>query len=139
MAILETKQLTYFYQDGENRRYILDDISVSFERGQFYSILGQSGSGKTTFLSLISALEKPKGGEILYNEKNIEEIGYDTYRRNSVGIVFQSYNLIPYMTAVENVMLAMETTDNPIAGNKKEIAYNLLDYIGIVKTKADRL
>lgn len=138
MSILETRNITYFYQDGENRRYILNDTSVSFERGQFYSILGQSGSGKTTFLSLISALEKPKGGEILYNGKDIEAIGYEAYRRNSIGIVFQSYNLVPYMTAVENVMLSMVITDNQITGDKKEVAYNLLDYIGIVRTKADR-
>lgn len=139
MPILEAKNLSYFYQDGENRRYILKNTDISFEKGKFYTILGQSGSGKTTLLSLLSALEIPKEGQVFYNGKDLKEIGYETFRRNNVGIVFQHYNLIPYMTAVENVMVPMAITENEIPANQKEVAYNLLDYIGIVKTKADRL
>lgn len=138
MAILEAQNLSYFYQDGENRRYILKDTSVAFEKGKFYTILGQSGSGKTTLLSLLSALESPKEGKVFYNGKDLKEIGYETFRRNNIGIVFQHYNLIPYMTAVENVMVPMAITENELPANKAEVAYNLLDYIGIVKTKADR-
>lgn len=104
MTILETKNVSYYYQDGDQRRYILRDTSVSFEQGKFHVILGQSGSGKTTFLSLISALDKAAEGEILFKGKSIQEIGEESYRRNDVGIVFQSYNLIPYMTALENEM-----------------------------------
>jgi len=139
MTILETKNINYFYQDGDRRRYILKDVNLSFEKGKFYTILGQSGSGKTTFLSLISALDDPKDGEILYHEKNIKAIGYEKYRKNHVGIIFQSYNLIPYLTAAENVLVPMTITDNEIPTNHKEIAYNLLDYIGITETKANRL
>jgi len=139
MAILETKNINYFYQDGDRRRYILKDVNLSFEKGKFYTILGQSGSGKTTFLSLISALDDPKDGEVLYHEKNIKAIGYEKYRKNHVGIIFQSYNLIPYLTAAENVLVPMTITDNEIPTNHKEIAYNLLDYIGITETKANRL
>lgn len=139
MPILEAKNLSYFYQDGENRRYILKNTDISFEKGKFYTILGQSGSGKTTLLSLLSALEVPKEGQVFYNGKDLKEIGYETFRRNNVGIVFQHYNLIPYMTAVENVMVPMAITENEIPDNQKEVAYNLLDYIGIVKSKADRL
>jgi len=138
MTILETRNVSYYYQDGDQRRYILRDTSVSFEQGKFHVILGQSGSGKTTFLSLISALDKTAEGEILYKGKSIQEIGEESYRRNDVGIVFQSYNLIPYMTALENVMVAMSITDNKLPEDAKEVAYNLLDYIGIVKSKADR-
>lgn len=138
MAILEAQNLSYFYQDGENRRYILKDTSVAFEKGKFYTILGQSGSGKTTLLSLLSALESPKEGKVFYNGKDLKEIGYETFRRNNIGIVFQHYNLIPYMTAVENVMVPMAITENELPANKAEVAYNLLDYIGIVKSKADR-
>ncbi len=138
MTLLETNNISYFYQDGENRRFILKNTSVQFEKGVFYSILGQSGSGKTTFLSLLSALDEPKEGEILYKGKNIKEIGYEHFRRDSIGIIFQSYNLIPYMTAVENVLVPMSITTNELPTNQLEIAYNLLDYIGIVKTKADR-
>lgn len=138
MAILETRDLTYFYQDGDQRRYILKETNISFERGKFYTIWGQSGSGKTTFLSLISALDEPKGGDVIFEGENIKRIGYEKFRRNKIGIIFQSYNLIPYMTAIENVLVPMSITENPIPGDKKEIAYNLLDYIGIVRTKADR-
>lgn len=139
MAILETENINYYYQDGDRRRIILNDTSIQFERGKFYTILGQSGSGKTTFLSLISALEEPKSGIIKYEGKNIKEIGYENFRRDKVGIIFQSYNLIPYLTAVENVLVAMSITDNKLPEDHKAVAYNLLDYIGIVKSKADRL
>jgi len=136
--ILEAKDLNYYYQDGEQRRYVLKDTSVSFEKGKFYTILGQSGSGKTTLLSLLSALDSPHSGTVLFNEKDIKKIGYENYRRNHIGIIFQSYNLIPELTAVENVLVPMSITENEIPEDAKSVAYNLLDYIGIVKSKADR-
>ncbi|MGM0113650.1 ABC transporter ATP-binding protein [Enterococcus sp. DIV0187] len=139
MTILEAKDLSYFYQDGEKRRMILQDTSVKFEKGQFYTILGESGSGKTTFLSLISALDAPTAGEILYNGEDIKNIGYDRFRRDDVSIIFQNYNLVPYLTGLENVLVAMSITDNEMPKDTTEIAYNLLDYIGINKVKADRL
>ncbi|GGP08113.1 ABC transporter ATP-binding protein [Oceanobacillus neutriphilus] len=137
--ILEAKDLNYYYQDGEQRRYILKDTSISFEKGKFYTILGQSGSGKTTLLSLLSALDSPHSGEVLFNGDDIKKIGYEKYRRNNVGIIFQSYNLVPTFTAVENVLVPMSITENEIPEDTKTVAYNLLDYIGIVKNKADRL
>ncbi|WP_197025036.1 ABC transporter ATP-binding protein [Paucisalibacillus sp. EB02] len=136
--ILEAKDLNYYYQDGEQRRYILKDTSVSFEKGKFYTILGQSGSGKTTLLSLLSALDSPHSGEVLFNDEDIKKIGYEKYRRNNIGIIFQNYNLIPTFTAVENVLIPMSITENEIPEDTKSVAYNLLDYIGIVKSKADR-
>ena len=139
MKLLKTESISYYYQDGENRRFILRDINTEFEKGKFYAILGQSGSGKTTFLSLISALEVPKNGKIYYKDKNINEIGLDTYRGNYVGIIFQSYNLVPHYTAVENVLVAMNITENNVPKEHTPVAYNLLDFIGINKSKADRL
>ncbi|MEY8463052.1 ABC transporter ATP-binding protein [Streptococcus merionis] len=139
MAILETQNVNYYYQDGEQRRNILKNTSVQFEKGVFYTILGQSGSGKTTFLSLISALDEPKEGQILYNGKNIKELGYEPFRRDKIGIIFQQYNLVPYMTAVENVLVPMAITHNELPADKKNVAYNLLDYIGLDKAKAGRL
>lgn len=138
MSIISTKNVSYYYQDGDQRRYILKDTTVSFEKGKFYTILGQSGSGKTTFLSLISALDSPKEGEVLYEGQDIKKIGYEEFRRDKIGIIFQNYNLIPYLTAVENVQVSMSITDNEIPGDSKEISYNILDYIGIAKTKSDR-
>lgn len=136
--ILQVKDLNYYYQDGENRRFILKDTNISFEKGKFYTILGQSGSGKSTFLSLVSALDTPQNGSILFNGQDIKGIGYDYYRRNNVGIIFQNYNLIPTFTAVENVLIPMSITENPLPDDKMTVAYNLLDYIGIDKSKADR-
>ncbi|BAM46300.1 MAG: ABC transporter ATP-binding protein [Amphibacillus sp.] len=136
--ILEAKDINYYYQDGEHRRYILKDTSISFEKGKFYTILGQSGSGKTTLLSLLSALDTPHSGSILFNKRDIKQIGYEKYRRNNIGIIFQSYNLIPTLTAVENVLVPMSITENELPVDSKTVAYNLLDYIGIVKSKADR-
>lgn len=139
MTLLETKAVDYYYQDGDQRRYILKETSVSFEKGTFYAILGQSGSGKTTFLSLISALDSPKSGQVLYEGTDIEKIGHENYRRDDISIIFQSYNLIPYLSAVENVLVPMAITKNQLPDNQRKVAYNLLDYIGITKEKADRL
>lgn len=136
--ILEAKELNYYYQDGEERRYILRDTSVSFEKGKFYTVLGHSGSGKTTLLSLLSALDSPQSGSVLFKGEDIRKIGYERYRRNNIGIVFQSYNLIPSFTAVENVLIPMTITENDVPEDAKTVAYNLLDYIGLGKSKADR-
>jgi len=139
MSVLKVENVNYSYQDGGAKRYILSDVSATFERGKFYAILGESGSGKTTFLSLISALDKPESGEILFDGQSIAKMGFEKYRRNNIGIIFQAYNLIPFMTAVENVRVAMSITDNGLPGNEEDIAMNLLDYIGITAEKAKRL
>lgn len=138
MSILETKDLFFTYPDGDERKIILNEVSVSFEKGKFYTILGASGSGKTTFLSLIAALDHPERGEILFHGKSIREIGYEKYRRNHIGIVFQQYNLIPYMTGLENVMTAMSITDNSVQTNMKAQALEILESVGINATKANR-
>lgn len=139
MAILKIEDLNYHYQDGENIRTILKDVNVEFETGKFYTILGQSGSGKTTLLSLLSALDSPKSGKIRFQDKDIETIGHEQYRRNAIAIIFQSYNLVPYLTALENVLIPMSITENDIPKDRKTVAYHLLDYIGITQSKADRI
>ena len=138
MKILEVNHLGYFYQDGEHRRVILQDVNCSFEAGTFTTILGESGSGKTTFLSLLGALDKPKEGTIRFNGLTLQEIGEDQYRRNHAGFVFQNYNLIPYMNAIENVLLAMGITDNVCSGNKEEKAKAILADFGLTGNKAKR-
>ncbi|MDR1606590.1 MAG: ABC transporter ATP-binding protein [Streptococcaceae bacterium] len=139
MSIIETQKLNYYYQDGDMQRYIIRDVSVKFEKGQFYTIVGASGSGKTTFLSMIAGLDDAKAGQVLFEGTDIKQIGFDNYRRNQVSIVFQNNNLVPYLTAVENVLVAMSITDNSLPVDQKLVAYNLLDYIGITREKADRL
>lgn len=138
-SILKLENLNYGYIDGGYKREILKDLSYDFEEGKFYTILGPSGSGKTTLLSIIAGLDQQESGKVYYKNEDVAKIGLYKYRRNCMGIVFQSYNLINYLTGVENVILAMSETDNKIPGDQKEMAYALLAMVGIVKSKADRM
>ena len=90
-------------------------------------------------LSIIAGLDKQESGKIYYEGDDLDKIGLYKYRRNKIGIVFQQYNLISYLTGLENIELAMTETDNAIPKNQKEVAYALLEKFGIVKSKADRL
>ncbi|MGX8851301.1 ABC transporter ATP-binding protein [Amedibacillus sp. YH-ame10] len=136
--ILEISNLEYYYQDGDAKRYIFQDLSYTFEKGTFYAILGESGSGKTTLLSILSGMDKQTNGVVKYEGKDIQQIGLNSYRRNNVGMVFQSFNLVPYMSAHQNLLTAMSITDNQIS-DQHNVAYNLLDFLGITKSKANRL
>jgi len=138
MSILQLKNVSYGYIDGNRKRTILNDLSYNFEKGKFYTILGPSGSGKTTLLSLMGALEKTQEGSIEFEGKRLEEIGYTKYRRNNQAIVFQQFNLIPYLTALQNVVNVMHITDNELPKNKEKTALNLLNSFGIVESKAKR-
>jgi putative ABC transport system ATP-binding protein len=138
MSIVEIRNLNFAYKDGAEQRFILTDVSYDFEPGRFYAILGNSGSGKTTLLSLMGALDSPLSGEILYQGSDIKNLGYENFRRNHVGIVFQSYNLIPWLTAVENVLVAMDATDNKLPADQLTVVVNLLEYLGIDRAKAKR-
>lgn len=137
MKILETKNLSFAYKDGDGQRIILNNVSASFEQGKFYTILGASGSGKTTFLSLIGALENPQSGVVEYNGEDIRKIGLDKYRRKNVALIFQNFNLINYMVAVENVILAMSISGETNKVDKKE-AYNYLEQVGLDRKKSNR-
>ena len=132
--ILEIKNLSFAYKDGDKIKQLFDDVSLSFENGRFYCITGPSGSGKTTLLSLIGTIENIQNGQILLDGKNIFD-DPASYRKDKVGFVFQNYNLINYMSAVENVALAME-----IAGRKADMRQILgtLDLIGIDKETAQK-
>ena len=137
--ILKLENINYSYIDGAYRREILKDLSFEFEEGKFYTILGPSGSGKTTLLSIIAGLDTASSGKIYFKSEDLDKIGLHKYRRNDISIVFQQYNLINYLTAVENVLLAMAETDNELPKDQKVVAYNLLERFGIVKSKADRM
>lgn len=138
MKILKLDNLTYAYKDGNKKRIILDKLSYEFEEGKLYAILGPSGSGKTTLLSLMAGLDKTQEGTIYYKDKNIKDIGYNEYRRNKISIVFQQFNLINYLTAKENVLLALTETDNDMPKDKNKVALSLLNRVGIVESKANR-
>ena len=131
MPVLATKDLTYYYFSDRN---IFEGLDLKFERGKVYVILGASGSGKTTLLSLLGGLDTPKGGEILFEGKDIAEMGLEQYRHNCVSFVFQNYNLIEYMTPKENVQLvdAHATTDtlHQVGLTDDEINRNVLKLSG---------
>ena len=137
--ILRLENINYSYIDGGYERQILKDLCFTFEESRFYTILGPSGSGKTTLLSIISGLDTPSSGEIFFRGENIRDITLHKYRRNAISIVFQQYNLISYLTAMENVLLAMSETDNRVPKDRRNVAYNLLERFGIVNSKADRM
>ncbi|MCR1973251.1 ABC transporter ATP-binding protein [Clostridium sporogenes] len=136
-AVLEFKNVNYSYKDAGKELVILDSVDFNFEGGKFYTILGASGSGKTTALSLASALDSPKSGEILYEGKDIKKIGLTNYRNQYIGIVFQAYNLINYMTGIQNIITAMEITKNEIS-DKKQKAYELIEKVGLTREEGDR-
>ena len=138
MKILKLNDLTYAYKDGNKKRIILDKLSYEFEEGKLYAILGPSGSGKTTLLSLMAGLDKTQEGDIAYKDKSIKTIGYNEFRRNKISIVFQQFNLINYLTAKENVLLALTETDNEVPKDKNKVALSLLNRVGIVESKANR-
>ena len=128
MSVLELKNVSYKYSDGNC--YVLKDISYSFEKGKTYAIKGKSGSGKTTLLSLISGLEKCKEGKIIYNGKDLSKMNLDKYRNTNIGIVFQSFNLLPHLNAIENIVLSMDISSLKIK-NKKKKAIELLESVGL--------
>ncbi len=111
MAVLEMKEIFYAY---EKDRPVLSNVNIEFEAGKMFAILGPSGSGKTTLLSLIGGLDIPQKGEILFDGKNISQCGLACHRKNHVSLIFQSYNLIDYMTPIENVALTAKQDALPL-------------------------
>lgn len=139
MKQLKVQNVNYEYQDGGQRRSILQNISYTFTTGKIYAIVGQSGSGKTTLISLMSGLDKIQTGEITVEGQRIDQIGYEQYRSKYASIVFQSYHLIKYMTAVENVLVAMGISKTePNKAKAKEGAVQLLASLGIDASKINR-
>lgn len=114
--MLKTKDLSYWYQDASQP--LFKDVNLEFEVGQSYAILGHSGTGKTTFLSLIAGLDRPKDGEIFLGDRSLRKIGLTNYRRHDVAIVFQAYNLFTYMSPLDNLLTAMAITNAEHAGDK---------------------
>jgi len=103
MNILEAKNLSYNYANSKEK--VLSSVNQGFEEGEFYAIIGKSGAGKSTFLSLLAGLDSPQDGEILFRGENIEKEGYSKHRRDNISLVFQNYNLIEYLTPLENIRL----------------------------------
>ena len=118
----------------KNGKKVLNDISMEFEKGKFYAILGVSGSGKTTLLSLLAGLDEPRNGEILYNNQNIKVKGYENHRKSNISLIFQNYNLIDYMTPLENLKIVNPKADKKILNDlgltDDEVNRNVLQLSG---------
>ena len=132
MDILEIKNVTYNYSNSNER--VLSKVNQKFEIGKFYAIIGKSGSGKSTLLSLLAGLDKPGKGQILFKGNDIEKAGYNNHRKNNISLVFQNYNLIDYLTPLENVRLvnknAEETILFELGLDKSQINRNVMKLSG---------
>lgn len=136
-AILKIENVSYRYNDAELDDYVLRNLNYEFQEGKVYAIKGKSGSGKTTLLSLISGLEKDYEGSIDFNGKELREIDLDNYRSKDIGIVFQSYNLLPHLTAIENIILSMNVSHLKIS-DKEAKAIELMKSVGLDEGQKDR-
>ena len=112
MDILEIKNVTYNYSNSSEK--VLSKVNQKFEIGKFYAIIGKSGAGKSTLLSLLAGLDKPQKGQILFKGNDIEKDGYSNHRKNNISLVFQNYNLIDYLTPLENVRLVNKNASESI-------------------------
>jgi ABC-type lipoprotein export system ATPase subunit len=130
MALLKLENiLTKF-----GKRTILDNISLSFERGSITAITGKSGAGKTTLLGIISGLLKPDGGKVFFNNKNIlkwGDIRRSRYRNKEIGFVFQFFNLLSDMTSYQNIVYPARVSPFTSNSNYFKMAHELIEYLGI--------
>lgn len=134
MSILQLNNISYTY-DGKTP--VLKELNYTFEKGKMYAIVGRSGAGKTTLLSLLSGLTDPTSGSILFDGRDVKTIDRYKYRSQCVGVVFQGFNLLPQLTAVENVEMSMDIAGLKIK-DKRRAAMELLDKVELDETRANR-
>lgn len=138
--MLAVKDITKTFGSGSSAVSAVRGVSFTVGDGEFSSIIGKSGSGKSTLLSMLGALESPTSGSIVVGDKDITKLhdqALTKYRRNQIGFVFQNYNLIPNLSALENVMLPLEYAGVPAALRKKR-AKTLLEQVGLTDEKQKR-
>jgi len=129
--MIEVKNIEFSY----GKKKVLKNVNLEFEKGKMYGILGKSGSGKTTLLSLMSAIEDIQQGQILFDGEEFHAQGITNYRKQ-IGIIFQSYNLINYMNAIQNVITALDIVK--YKGNRKAQAIKQLAQLGITNEDMKR-
>ena len=134
MSILKLQNVSYSY---DNRTKVLDGLNYEFEKGKVYAVVGRSGAGKTTLLSLLSGLTSPTEGTILFDDKDVKKIDRYQYRSRYVGVVFQQFNLLPHLNAIENVELSMRASGKKIA-DKRALAAELLNKVDLDDVLAQR-
>mgnify|MGYP000011956726 FL=1 len=132
MDVLEIKNVTYRYPGSKEE--VLSSVEQKFQLGKFYAIIGKSGAGKSTLLSLLAGLDTPKRGQILFQNEDIEEQGYSHHRKNNISLVFQNYNLIDYLSPLENIRLvnreAPETILLELGLNQNQVKRNVMKLSG---------
>ena len=136
MSVLKIEELAYTYKSKYQTVKALKGITYQFEPGKFYALIGRSGSGKTTLLSLLAALDLPTEGQVIYEDKTTADIDRDLYHRDSVAVIYQSYNLLPLLSVMENVTFPLELKKVPDA---KRIAEEKLRAVGLDETYFKRL
>ena len=136
MSVLKIEDLAYTYKSKYQTVKALKGITYAFEPGKFYALIGKSGSGKTTLLSLLAALDIPTEGRVVYEDKTTAEIDRDLYHRDTVAVIYQSYNLLPLLSVMENVTFPLELKKVPEA---KRIAEEKLRAVGLGETYFKRL
>ena len=129
--IVETRNLTMIYGDGQGVR-ALDGVNLAVAEGEMVAVMGPSGSGKSTLLNMLGGLDRPTSGQVLIDGQDLAEVrSLDTFRAQTVGFVFQLHNLLPTLTALENVEVPMQ--GQPIRrGNRKRRAKDLLELVGLM-------
>lgn len=135
MSILQMEDVSYHYEKSKTN--VLQHINFTFESGAIYAIVGKSGAGKTTLLSLLSSLATPTQGVIRMNGQDISTIDKYRFRSSCIGVVFQSFNLLPHLTALENVLLSMNISGKRY-DDKKQTAAQLLEKVGLSPEEASR-
>ncbi|MCX2455781.1 ABC transporter ATP-binding protein [Lacticaseibacillus nasuensis] len=126
--MLTTKGLGYWYANSED--YLFKDVNLHFDAGVMTAIVGQSGAGKTTMLSLLAGLDKPRAGTIAFRDEDIAKLGLTNYRRHHVSTIFQAYNLFTYMSARQNLLTAMAITQSAHRGDA-DYADQMLGKLGL--------
>ena len=137
MHILKAEQVSFSYVNKSQTVQAVKEASCSFETGRCYAIVGKSGSGKTTHLSLLAGLERPTGGRVLFEDQATADLNCDEYRRDHAAVIYQSYNLFPLLTVMENVMYPMQLKKMPKA-QARQIARKQLAAVGIQESQFKR-
>ncbi|WP_440998540.1 ABC transporter ATP-binding protein [Fodinibius sp. SL11] len=130
---IQLKSLTKSYKEGDKSRSVLDKLDLSIEEGEMIVLLGRSGSGKSTLLNIVSGIDRPDSGKVIIGEtdlSNMDEKNRTLFRRKGIGFVFQSFNLIPTLTALENVLLPLKLKGDDDR-NIADKAQQYLDQVGL--------
>lgn len=137
MSLLKLDNISYRYDN--NSPLVIKNLSYEFEEGKVYAIVGKSGAGKTTLLSVLSSLAAPTSGNIYLKDEDVAKIDKYKFRSKYVGVIFQNFNLLPYLTALENVVLSMNISGKKFTEkSKNEIAMELLNKVGLSEEEANR-